>query len=63
MNLWTVVLKAMASRNGNGEWPYMVRAFDEEGAIARAFEAHKLRHPTKTPRYVIEIVRWEPHGA
>jgi hypothetical protein len=62
MNLWTVVLRAIASANGNGEWPYMVRADCEERAIAKAVEVHKIKHPTRTIRQVQDVVQW-PLGA
>jgi hypothetical protein len=59
MTQWTVVFKANAGQNSTGEWPYLVRAWDEEEAVAKAKEAHKIRFPKWAKiQKVQDVVEW-----
>lgn len=59
MNLWTVVLKAIASTNGSGEWPYQVRADSEQEAVEKAIKVHQDKNPRRTrPPRVSYVVEW-----
>jgi hypothetical protein len=59
MTQWTVVIKSVPSVNGSGEWPYAVRAWDEEEAIAKAKEAHRIRFPKWNKiKGVQDVVEW-----
>lgn len=59
MNTYTVVLKCIASANGLGEFPYLVRADDEPGAVVKAREAHKIRNPKRNiVKQVLSVVEW-----